>query len=226
LQSGRFLDPPEFAVFHDKGNEENVFDRVDFQLSKADSVHVNLGFTRSWFQTPNAFDNLNGGVTDPVVGNPVAPTDQRSQIKTFNIAPSWTRLLSPNAVFTLGAFVRRDHYNHYPSANPFSDLGPIQQETVSQNRTLANTGLRSDISYAKGIHNLKAGATYSADFSRRRHQIRNRGPRAQRSLLRCQRKRGSMGRQSRAERSRQLRVGRLDEPGSISSAVYLECRFF
>src|SRR6202142_1019515 len=157
LQSGRFLDPPEFAVFHDKGNEENVFDRVDFQLSKADSVHVNLGFTRSWFQTPNAFDSLNTGVTDSVVGNPVGPTDQRSQIKTFNIAPSWTRLLSPNAVFTLGGFVRRDQYNYYPSGNPFSDLGPIQQETVSQDRTLANAGVRSDISYVKGIHNLKAG---------------------------------------------------------------------
>jgi len=164
LNSGRFLDPPEFAVFHDQGNEENVFDRVDFQLSKADSVHFNLGFTRSWFQTPNAFDNLNTGVTDPVVGNPVGPTDQRSQIKTFNIAPSWTRLLSPNAVFTLGGFVRRDQYNYYPSGNPFSDLGPIQQETVSQNRTLANTGLRSDISYVKGIHNLKAGATYQQTF--------------------------------------------------------------
>ncbi len=164
LNSGRFLDPPEFAVFHDKGNEENVFDRVDFQLSKADSVHVNLGFTRSWFQTPNAFDNLNTGVTDPVVGSPVGPTDQRSQIKTFNIAPSWTRLLSPNAVFTLGGFVRRDQYNYYPSNNPFSDLGPIQQETVSQNRTLANAGLRSDISYVKGIHNLKAGATYQQTF--------------------------------------------------------------
>jgi hypothetical protein len=164
LNSGRFLDPPEFAVFHDKGNEENLFDRVDFQVSKADSIHVNLGFTRSWFQTPNAFDNLNTGVTDSVVGNPVGPTDQRSQIKTFNIAPSWTRLLSPNAVFTLGGFIRRDQYNYYPSDNPFSDFGPIQQETVSQDRTLANAGVRSDISYVKGIHNLKAGATYQQTF--------------------------------------------------------------
>src|ERR1700751_1256984 len=49
LNSGRFLDPPEFSVIHDKGNEENVFDRVDFQVSKADSIHVNLGFPRSWF---------------------------------------------------------------------------------------------------------------------------------------------------------------------------------
>ena len=164
LNSGRFLDPPEFAVFHDKGNEENLFDRVDFQLSKVDSIHLNLGFTRSWFQTPNAFDNLNAGATDPIVGNPVGPTDQRSQIKTFNIAPSWTRLLSPNAVFTFGGFVRRDQYNYYPSANPFSDLGPIQQETVNQDRTLMNSGLRSDISWVKGIHNLKAGATYQQTF--------------------------------------------------------------
>ena len=41
LNSGRFLDPPEFMVMHDKGNEENVFDRLDFQLSKADSIHLN-----------------------------------------------------------------------------------------------------------------------------------------------------------------------------------------
>jgi len=31
LNTSRFLDPPEFQVFHDKGNEQNVFDRVDFK---------------------------------------------------------------------------------------------------------------------------------------------------------------------------------------------------
>ena len=164
LNTGRFLDPPEFAVFHDKGNQENLFDRVDFQLSKADSIHVNLGYTRSWFQNPNSFDNvLHIGETDPS-GNPLNPTDQRSQIKTFNIAPSWTRILSNNAVFTLGAFVRRDQYNYYPSRNLFDDLSPIQQETVAQDRTLTNSGLRSDLSYVKGIHNLKIGATYQQTF--------------------------------------------------------------
>ena len=59
LNSGRFLDPPEFAVMHDKGNEENLFDRVDYRLSSADSIHVNLAYTRSWFQTPNSFDAQN-----------------------------------------------------------------------------------------------------------------------------------------------------------------------
>jgi len=41
LNTGRFLDPPEFSVFHDRGNEQNVFDRIDRQLSAAD------GSTRS-----------------------------------------------------------------------------------------------------------------------------------------------------------------------------------
>ncbi len=175
LNSGRFLDPPEFAVMHDKGNEENLFDRVDYQLTSADSIHLNFGYTRSWFQTPNTFDTqdatawncvviCNGGL-DPN-GNVVGPADQRSQIKTFNIAPSWTRLLSPTMVFTLGAFVRRDQYNYYPSGNPFADLGPtnLQRETVGQNRKLTNAGLRSDLSYVKGIHNLKLGTVYQQTF--------------------------------------------------------------
>src|SRR4029077_3992140 len=65
LNTGRFLDPPEFQAIHDKGNQQNIFDRLDFQLSDADSIHLNLGFTRSWFQNPNAIDNLHIGQTDP-----------------------------------------------------------------------------------------------------------------------------------------------------------------
>jgi hypothetical protein len=174
LNSGRFLDPSEFVVLHAKGNEENIFDRVDFQISNVDSIHLNLGFTRSWFQTPNSLDAQNATAWSGLVvdngglgpdGLRVGPADQRSQIKTFNIAPSWTRTLSSNAVFTLGAFVRRDRFNYYPSANPFADLSPgLQQETLSQDRTLTNAGIRSDVSYVKGIHNLKVGATYQQTF--------------------------------------------------------------
>jgi hypothetical protein len=169
LNSGRFLDPPEFVVVHSKGNEENVFDRIDYQLSPADSIHLNLGFTRSWFQTPNSFDTQDAtswagsGGLDPN-GNVVGPADQRAKIQTINIAPSWTRVLSPTAVFTLGGFVRRDAFNYYPSKNVFADLGPIQNSTIAQNRTLANVGLRTDLSYVKGIHNLKLGATYQQTF--------------------------------------------------------------
>lgn len=175
LDTGRFLDPPEFAVMHAKGNQENLFDRVDYQVSNADSLHVNFGATRSWFQTPNSFDSQfatpwNGTVVKAggigPNGQVVGPADQRSQIRTFNIAPSWTRLISSTAVFTLGGFVRRDQYNYYPSGNPFADLGPInlQRESVGQSRGLMNVGLRSDLSYVKGIHNIKIGAVYQQTF--------------------------------------------------------------
>jgi hypothetical protein len=76
LNSGRFLDPPELHAIHDKGNEENLFDRVDFQPTGPDSIHVNFGYSRSWFQTPNSYDNLNTGVLDPITVGPVGPTDQ------------------------------------------------------------------------------------------------------------------------------------------------------
>jgi len=175
LNTGRFLDPPEFAVFHDKGNEENLFDRVDYQITPGDSVHLNLEYTRSWFQTPNSYDSqnatpwngvvVNNGGLDPN-GNLVGPTDQRAQIQTFNIAPSWTRLISAHSVYTLGAFVRHDHFNYYPSGNPFADLGPVdlQRESVGQDRTLTNAGVHSDWSYVKGIHNVKIGAVYEQTF--------------------------------------------------------------
>ncbi len=177
VNTGRFLDPPEFAVFHDKGNEFNVFDRIDRQLSAADSVHINLGLSRSWFQTPNTFDNLgvqnviSGGTgSNPVFGT-VRDTDQRSKILTYNVAPTYTRTVGANSVFNLGAFVRRDNYNYYPSANPLSDLGPIQGESISQARSLTNVGARSDFSYVKGVNNIKIGALYQHTFLRERDMI-------------------------------------------------------
>jgi hypothetical protein len=174
LNTGRFLDPPEFVVFHDKGNEINVFDRIDRQLTTADSIHLNLNYSRSWFQTPNAYDNLNvqnivsGGTgANPVFGN-VGNTDQRSKIGTFDIAPTYTRTIGTTSVFNFGPYIRRDEYNYYPSGNPLADLGPpnLQNQTISQSRSLTNAGVHSDISYVKGINNIKLGAMYSQTFLR------------------------------------------------------------
>ena len=78
LNTGRFLDPPEFIVFHDKGNEQNLFDRVDYKLTTKDSVRLNLNYSRSWFQTPNAYDNLN--VTNVIAGGSSSgPTRNRQR---------------------------------------------------------------------------------------------------------------------------------------------------
>jgi len=177
LNTGRFLDGPEVVVLHDKGNQENIFDRVDYQVGTADTIHANFGFTRSWFQNPNTWDqqlhtcsagftcNTAGVAVNPVNGAPLGPTDQRSQIKTYNVAPTWTHLIGTKAVFTLGGFVRKDQFNFYPSADPFADFSPsLQAQTIGQDRKLTNAGARADISYVKGIHNIKAGITYQQWF--------------------------------------------------------------
>ncbi len=170
LNTGRFLDGPEFQTYHDHGNEENLFDRFDFKPSQADTINLNFSFTRSWFQTPNSFDAqtadawsglvVNNGGLGPN-GLPVGSQDQRSKIRTYNIAPTWTHLLNPSTVFTFGVFARQDQYNYYPSRDPFADFTPdLQSETIGQSRTLTNLGSRANVSYVKGIHNIKAGITY------------------------------------------------------------------
>jgi len=167
MNTGRFLDAPEFAVMHDHGNEENVFDRLDFKPDTADSFTLNLQFTRSWFQTPNSFDAQSGdawnglGVANGGLGPnglPVDSQDQHSQIRTFNIAPSWTRLVGAHTAVTVGGNIRQDQYNYYPSRNPYADFTPdLQLETTGQNRTLTNLAVRGSMSYVAGAHNLKVG---------------------------------------------------------------------
>ena len=189
LNTGRFLDPPEFSVFHDKGNEENFFDRVDYSFTSADSVHLDFNYSRSWFQTPNTYDNLNvpnvinggtgtgggGASANPTFMN-VGNADQRSKIGTFNISPTYTHVISNDSVLNFGGYVRNDDYNYYPSGNPLADLGPIQTSSISQYRTLTNAGVHSDYTYIRGHHNIKAGAVYEQTFLREHDNLGVVGP--------------------------------------------------
>jgi hypothetical protein len=184
LDTGRFLDGPERGISHDHGNETNIFDRVDFKVSSSDTISLNFGYSRSWFQTPNSYDAEYGTAwtfnsAEPICpigqtascgglapnGLPVGPEDQRSKIGTFNIAPSWTRVIGANIVYTLAGFVRRDQYNYYPSSDPFADATPdLQQSTIAQSRSLMNAGARTSLSYVKGINNIKVGVTFEHTF--------------------------------------------------------------
>jgi len=141
-QSGRYLDSPEFAVMHDKGNSEDLFDRIDFKPNAADAYQLNLTLARSWFQQPNQFDQQAGG------------QDQRAKIGSFNVSPSWTHIFSTSSVLSVNPYVRQDSFDYYPSHNLFND----QPVTLAQNRTLRNAGIKSDFSYVKGSNTLKFGA--------------------------------------------------------------------
>jgi hypothetical protein len=142
--SSRFLDTPEFMPFHDRGNGENLFNRIDFQPNTTDTYHLNLSLGRSWFQIPNNYDQHAAG------------QDQHQQIRTLNIAPGWTHLFSSTTLLTFNPFFRLDHVQYFPSGDPFSDT----PATLSQDRRMAVLGARTDLSYAQGIHNAKMGVQF------------------------------------------------------------------
>jgi hypothetical protein len=174
MDTSRFLDGPEHATMHDHGNQQNFFDRIDYKPSAADTLNLNFGFTRSWFQTPNSYDAQNATAWSGLVvdngglgpnGLPVGSEDQRSKIRTFNIAPTWTHLVNSKMVFTLGGFARQDQYNYDPSRNPFADLTPdLQSETIGQDRRLTNIGAKAELTYVSGINNVKLGVMAEHTF--------------------------------------------------------------
>lgn len=146
LNSGRFLDSPEFVPLHDHGNTENVFDRIDWQVTSKDVLHLNLGFTRSFFQIPNTYYQQ----------WQVTPQDQTQDIKSTNISPSWTHTISNNALVTTTLWFRQDQVKYAPSSDIFAD----QPATMGESRRLTNTGIKSEFSFVKGIQNFKAGAQF------------------------------------------------------------------
>jgi hypothetical protein len=156
--SGRFLDSPEIRPFHDHGNAENVFDRIDHQLSSTDSLHLNLSLARSWFQQPNTYAEQNH------VGGPqilaTGPQDQRQQVRSFNVAPGYTHQFSPTVLLSANTWVRQDRVGYYPSANLFDD----EPATLDQQRRLTSAGAKVDLSISKGAHTFKAGAQWQHTF--------------------------------------------------------------
>jgi outer membrane cobalamin receptor len=148
VRSGRYLDPPEFSPLHDVGNNETVFNRADYQPNTNNTLHLNLFFSRAWFQTPNTYDQSAAG------------QDQRNRIVTYNIAPGWTHIINPNSTLTVNPYIRRDDAHYTPSPNPLDDA----PATVGQTRTLTNAGIKIDYSLVKGHHNFKTGVQVQHTF--------------------------------------------------------------
>jgi hypothetical protein len=140
IRSGRFLDTPELLPIHDHGNNEGLFDRLDWQPGSHDVLHLNLFTARNWFQVPNSYDQF--------------AQDQRQRVLTWSVAPGYQHTFSPRTLLTVNPFVRRDQLDYYPSRDPFADT-PV---TASQNRFLTNYGVKADIAHTRGRHQLKFGA--------------------------------------------------------------------
>jgi hypothetical protein len=139
LRSGRFLDTPEFWPVHAIGNNGTLFDRIDLQPSATDAFHLNLYAARNWFQVPNTYDQ--------------PEQDQRQRVFTWNIAPGYQHTFNARTLLTLNPFIRQDQVNYYPSGDLFADA----PATIGESRRLLNYGIKADVSYAAGGHNVKVG---------------------------------------------------------------------
>jgi hypothetical protein len=139
VRSGRFLDTPEFTAFHDKGNNQTVFDHLDFQPNGRDAFHLNLLAARNWIQIPNDYDQLG--------------QDQRQRVLTWSIAPAYQHTFNAHTLLTVNPCVRKDEFFYYGSRDPFNDTPATQ----NQQRQLLNWGAKSDLSFTAGRHNVKVG---------------------------------------------------------------------
>src|ERR1017187_9553968 len=75
IRTGHFLDTPEFLPIHDIGNNETIFDRVDYKPNDRDTFHLNLFVARNWFQVPNSYDQLS--------------QDQKQRVMTWSFSPAY-----------------------------------------------------------------------------------------------------------------------------------------
>ncbi|HLH41750.1 MAG TPA: carboxypeptidase regulatory-like domain-containing protein [Bryobacteraceae bacterium] len=139
VRSGRFLDTPEFSPIHDIGNNETLFDRLDFQPNGRDALHLNLFAARNWIQIPNDYDQLS--------------QDQRQRVLTWSIAPGYQHTFSSNSLISVNPYIRKDEFNYYGSADPLNDTPATQ----SEQRQLLNWGMKADVATTQGRHTLKYG---------------------------------------------------------------------
>ena len=145
LRTDRFLDPPEFEALHDRGNSQSLFNRLDLHPNDVNSFHLNFQSARSSFDVPNTYDQHDAGQA------------QHQKITTLNVAPGYTRILNPSTLMTINGYIRRDKLTYTPSPDPLADA----TGTVSQDRKLTNFGAKVDFAYARGVHNVKLGGTFS-----------------------------------------------------------------
>ena len=139
VRSGHFLDTPEFLPIHDRGNNESLFDRLDWHPTSKDALHLDLFTARNSFQIPNSYDQLS--------------QDQRQRTLTWSVAPGYQHTFNAHTLLMANPYVRGDQVNYYPSRDRFADT-PL---TPSQLRFLTNYGLKTDLSFTHARHEAKLG---------------------------------------------------------------------
>jgi hypothetical protein len=148
LNSSRFLDTPEVVDLHAHGNAANLIERVDYKATDRTTFQLNTSLSRSWFQTPNTYDQQALG------------QNQRQSVVSFNVAPQMLHTFSAHAIHQTNLWVRQDKIRYRPSEDVFSDTPAY----LEQARRLTNAGIRDELTYSKGRHNATGGIEFKHTF--------------------------------------------------------------
>ncbi len=135
--SDRFLNPPVAREEHDRGNGARTAAQFDWAGAK-DSFKLLLTGDGSNFELPNTpQDTLDG-------------RDASRRVRAQTAILSWQHTLSPRGLLAT-SFYERDVSDHLlPTSDPVTPFG-------SGSRSTLTTGLKSDLTYARGGHTIKTG---------------------------------------------------------------------
>jgi Carboxypeptidase regulatory-like domain len=137
-ESDRYLDPVNFDNLHNQGDTARGFVRLDWVPDPSDSLRFSVLAGRTNRDVPNTYTQQAAG------------QDQRVESRDENYNFGWQRVLSEQSVLELVAFARLSTFRLDPSAGDT----PV---TVTSQRSLDNYGLSPSVTWAAGVHEVKAG---------------------------------------------------------------------
>ncbi len=150
-----------------KETKRNLFDRVDFQVSTCGFSSPEFRLFPFLVSEPEfvRLRKYHFGVANPVTGNALEATDQRSENRNLQHRSHLDACDQPlRSVYIRGLRPPR-RIQLLPKRRSFCRFFSGSAERNRRpNRSLTNAGLRSDVTYVKGIHNVKAGVTYQQTF--------------------------------------------------------------
>ena len=108
VRGGRFLDTPEFVPYHAIGNNQTIFDRLDYQPTGKDVFHLNLfrgaqldsKFRTIWINSRRI---------------------SASACSTWNIAPGYQHTFNAHTLLTINPYIRKDQFSYYGSRDVLDD---------------------------------------------------------------------------------------------------------
>ena len=185
MNTGRFLDGPEFTGHARSWQRGERVRPRRFQAFRGGAINLNLGLHavlvpdaefvrrperrrpgRGWWWTTNGL----GPNGLPVGPHGSAIEDQDIQHCADLDAGDRVRTRCSLSAASCG----RINTTTIRATNPFADLQPdLQLQTIGQNRRLTNPGRAPTVSYVKGIHNIKAGVIYEDTIPDRKRRLRN-----------------------------------------------------